>query len=103
MRKLVLAALFVPGMAVAQEVTVDTFVRAESDHMFRMNMAASDMEFGRVFHSREAATPDLQPVIRMNQDTLYSSAVLDLTEPVELTLPEIGGRYMSMHVINQDH
>jgi hypothetical protein len=26
-----------------------------------------------------------------------------LSEPVTITLPEIGGRYMSMHVVNQDH
>jgi hypothetical protein len=39
----------------------------------------------------------------MNQDTLYSATVLDLSKPVKLTLPEAGGRYMSMHVVNQDH
>jgi len=39
----------------------------------------------------------------MNQDTLYSASVLDLSKPVTITLPEIGGRYMSMHVVNQDH
>jgi hypothetical protein len=41
---------------------------------------------------------DNQSVIRMNQDTLYSVTVLDLSKPVKITLPEIGGRYMSMHV-----
>ena len=44
-----------------------------------------------------------QPVIRMNVDTIYSSLVLDLSEPVEITLPEIDGRYQSMHVMSQDH
>jgi len=39
----------------------------------------------------------------MNQDTLYTAVVLDLTEPVKITLPEIEGRYQSMHVVNQDH
>jgi hypothetical protein len=39
----------------------------------------------------------------MNQDTLYSAAVLDLSNPVKITLPEVGGRYMSMHVVSQDH
>jgi hypothetical protein len=39
----------------------------------------------------------------MNQDTLYTGTVLDMSEPVKLTLPEVGGRYMSMHVVNQDH
>jgi hypothetical protein len=41
--------------------------------------------------------------IRMNRDTLYSAAVLDLSSPATVTLPETGGRYMGMRVINQDH
>jgi hypothetical protein len=39
----------------------------------------------------------------MNQDTLYSATLVDLSKPVKITLPEVDGRYMSMHVINQDH
>ena len=35
--------------------------------------------------------------------TVYSLIVVDLSEPIRITLPEIGGRYMSMHVVNQDH
>jgi len=84
-------------------VSVDNFVRAESDHMFRANMKAFNTKIGDLFHVRKPTTPDNQPVIRMNQDTLYSAVVLDLSQPVQITLPEIGGRYMSMHVVNQDH
>ena len=96
----------VPAQEGAQPVpvTVETFVRAESDHMIRANMEAFGIDApGKVVHVREATTPDNQPVIRMNQDTYYSGAVLDLSEPVQVTLPEVGGRYMSMHVVNQDH
>jgi len=39
----------------------------------------------------------------MNRDTLYSSAVLDLSEPATVIMPETGGRYQSLHVISQDH
>jgi len=84
-------------------VTVANFVRAESDHMIRANMEMVGVTFGKFVHLREPTTPDNQPVIRMNQDTLYSATVLDLSKPVTVTLPEIGGRYMSMHVVNQDH
>jgi len=84
-------------------VTVAKFVRAESDHMIRANMEMVGVTFGKFAHLREPTTPDNQPVIRMNQDTLYSATVLDLSRPVTITLPEIGGRYMSMHVVNQDH
>ena len=87
----------------AEPVTVDNFVRAESDHMIRANMKAFQVRFGKFTHLREPTTPDNQPVIRMNQDTLYSGTVVDLSKPVAITLPEVDGRYMSMHVVSQDH
>jgi len=71
--------------------------------MFRTNMKMAGIKIGALTHLRAPTTPQNQPVIRMNQDTLYSATVLDLSRPVKLTLPEVGGRYMSMHVINQDH
>ena len=91
------------SVAAAEPVTVENFVRAESDHMLRQNMQAFGIEVGKVFHARQPTTPDNQPVIRMNQDTLYSAAVFDLSEPVRVTLPDLGGRYQSMHVVSQDH
>ena len=43
-------------------------------------------------------------MIRLNRDTLYSSAVFDLDAgPVTITLPDAGKRFMSMQVINEDH
>ena len=86
-----------------KDVNVTNFVRAETDHMFRTNMKMTGVKIGEMAHLRAPTTPDNQPVIRMNQDTLYSATVLDLSKPVQITLPEVGGRYMSMHVINQDH
>jgi len=104
---LALSILFLmPCTALATDsepVTVDNFVRAETDHMIRANMKAFDMKIGALTHLRKPVTPDNQPVIRMNQDTLYSGIVLDMSKPVKLILPEVNGRYMSMHVINQDH
>ncbi|MFD0978029.1 DUF1214 domain-containing protein [Tropicimonas aquimaris] len=102
-RKLIAIGLLVPSLAAAQDVNLDNLIRAESDHMFRSAMAANGMDVGELGHFREPTTPDNQPVIRMNQDTLYSQITVDLSEPVEITLPEIGGRYQSMHVVNQDH
>jgi hypothetical protein len=61
------------------------------------------VSIGSLVHLRDPVTPENQPVIRMNQDTLYSATILDLSEPLQVTLPEAGGRYMSMHVVSQDH
>ncbi len=101
-----LVTIIFPCMGIAdtkEPVTVDNFVRAETDHMIRANMKAFGVKIGALTHVRKPTTPDNQPVIRMNQDTLYSGTLLDLSKPVNLTLPEAGGRYMSMHVVNQDH
>lgn len=103
LRKLLMAAFLFPATASAQEVTVENFVRAETDTYFRGNMAAFGVGVGVLIHLREPMTVKNQTVIRQNQDTLYSGVVFDLSEPVKVTLPETGGRYQSMHVINQDH
>ncbi len=103
-KPLALGALLLTGAALATEpVTVANFVRAESDHMIRQNLAAFDASVGELFHLRAPTTPENQTVIRMNQDTLYSAVILDLSEPARITLPDLGGRYQSMHVVNQDH
>jgi hypothetical protein len=84
-------------------VTVDNFVRAESDLYFRGILKDSG-GIGKFLHRREPARIDNQTVIRLNRDTLYSSAVFDLDAgPVTITLPDTGKRFMSMQVINEDH
>ncbi|WP_166307166.1 DUF1254 domain-containing protein [Bradyrhizobium sp. 2S1] len=86
----------------AVPVTVDNFIRAETD-LYLGNIAREN-GFGRFNHNREPASLDKQAVIRLNRDTLYSGAVFDLDAgPVSITLPDAGKRFMSMEVINQDH
>ncbi len=87
----------------AMPVTVDNFLRAETDHYLAMNAKVIG-GLGKFQHSREPASIDNQTVIRMNRDTLYSFAVFDLAGgPVMLSLPDAGKRYMSMMVVDQDH
>src|SRR5271156_2401365 len=83
-------------------VTVDNFVRAETD--LYLGNIAKDGGFGKFNHRREPARLDNQTVIRLNRDTLYSSAVFGLDAgPVTITMPDAGKRFMSMQVINEDH
>lgn len=90
------------GMADGKEpVTVKTFVRAETDTAIKKVVGTAGVN--TFFHIRGLVPIDKQDVIRMNRDTLYSSAVLDLSKPATVILPETGGRYQSLHVINQDH
>lgn len=83
-------------------VTVENFVRAETDTYF--GAVVKKGGFGRFDPTRELAPIDGQTVIRLNRDTLYSSAVFDLDAgPVTITLPDAGKRFVSMQVIDQDH
>ena len=52
----------------------------------------------RFTHRREPAAIAEQAVIRLNRDTLYSFAVVDVTDGATLTLPEHGDRYLSAMV-----
>lgn len=83
-------------------VTVDNFPRAESDFYFAAQV--KDGAFGKFIHRREPAAIDQQTVIRLNRDTLYSSAVFDLDAgPVTITMPDAGKRFMSLMIVSEDH
>jgi hypothetical protein len=83
-------------------VTVDNFARAESDLYMGKNV--KEVGLGKFQNIRNPTSIDQQLVIRMNRDTLYSSAVFDLdTGPVTITMPDAGKRFMSMQLINEDH
>ena len=89
-------------VSAAERVTIETFVRAETDTAIRTTLAAGG-QFGEFIHFRRPQTVDEQTVIRTNRDTLYSALVLDLSSPTTITLPDAGGRFMALHVISQDH
>lgn len=95
--------------------TLDALVEAREIPVMIGNFAraATDIELAkyvslaggvnRFFHFREPGDVDNQPTIRMNFDTLYSTAVVDISKGATLTLPEVGERYMSAMIVNQDH
>jgi hypothetical protein len=84
-------------------VTLDNFIRAETDLYFT-RAARESGAFGKILHRRTMVPIDRQSVVRMNRDTLYSGGVFDLeAAPVSITLPDVGKRFMSMQTISQDH
>ncbi len=83
-------------------VNIDNFVRAANDLEIGKALALTG-GVNKFFHFREPTPIDNQPVIRMNRDTLYSAAVVDISEGATLTLPDAGDRYISAMVVNQDH
>lgn len=96
-------ALVVSTPTLAQEtVTVDNFVRAETD--MTLKRYVDQGAFGKLLHLRQPTPIAKQDVIRMNRDTLYSFGVFDLdASPVTILKPNSEGRFQSMLIINQDH
>ncbi|WP_213980475.1 DUF1254 domain-containing protein [Sphingomonas sp. dw_22] len=65
----------------------------------RARMAA--LPANRLFHKRVLATPKDVSVTTPNNDTLYSSAWLNLANgPVRLTIPPSGDRYLSVALMD---
>lgn len=89
-------------MADTVAVSVDNFVRAESNRMMS-NLMAGAGGINRWQHNRVPTPLDQQTVVRMNRDTLYSFAVVDLDEGAVVTVPDSGERYATLMVVNQDH
>ncbi len=82
-------------------VSVDNFVEAETARMFDGMLLNAGLN--QWAHGREPVALDEQNVIRMNRDTLYSGAIVDISEGATVTLPDAGDRYMSLMVLNDGH
>ncbi len=84
------------------KVNVDNFVRAETAAQFDRTLKLTG-GVNRFAHLRGPTPLDKQNVIRMNRDTLYSAAIVDISKGATLTVPDAGKRYLSVMVVNQDH
>ncbi|MGJ8671792.1 DUF1254 domain-containing protein [Rubritalea sp.] len=83
-------------------VTLENYKIAESDLAFHNITKLAGT--GKFFHFPvEEFDLENQTVVRMNQDTVYSGAVLNVSEGASITLPETNGRYMSAMVVQNDH
>jgi len=86
----------------ATHVNVDNFARAET-HRMMTDLQRDAGGINRFAHNRAPASVDKQTVIRMNRDTLYSFAVVDVAAGATLTVPDAGRRYLSVMAVNEDH
>jgi len=84
------------------KVDVDNFARAETHRMFA-DLQRNAGGVNRFAHNRKPASVDEQTVIRMNRDTLYSFAIVDLSAGATLTVPDAGRRYLSVMAVDEDH
>jgi hypothetical protein len=87
----------------SNSITAETYIRADSDRQFGgvVTMAGG---VNRFFHFRRSTPLDLQNVVRMNRDTLYSMAVVDTSQGATITVPPLpAGRYASVYLVDNDH
>jgi hypothetical protein len=55
-------------------------------------------------HKRQLTPTNDQPVVRMNRDTYYSFAVIDVSKGATVTMPEVPeGKYISVQPVTEDH
>ncbi len=76
-----------------------------TDETSRQILKSQDLVGVNIFNHKPQLTPtDKQPVVRMNRDTYYSMAVIDVSKGASITMPEIPeGKYMSIQPVTEDH
>jgi hypothetical protein len=93
------ADFFHPHGAVATAESYPTLETAR-----QLLMAQDRAAVNKILHNRELTPTDDQPVVRMNRDTYYSFAVVDVSEGASITIPEIPeGKYVSVQPVTMDH
>ena len=91
----------VADMTATKKVPVDAmnYVRAKSALQFDKYyaLAGGINSFG---HRRDLVDVSSRTSKRLNRDTLYSVAIVDISKGATVSLPDSGNRYMSLQVIN---
>lgn len=83
-------------------VTAEMYPAYETSHQMLKNQDL--VGINKFLHKRELTPTDEQPVVRMNRDTYYSMAVVDVSKGATVTMPELpAGKYMSVQPITEDH
>jgi len=88
-------------------VTEENYSLAETqviftDYVKKIAAATSTSGVGVFMHVRKGADPKDRTVMRINFDTLYSWAILDLAEDATIVMPETD-RYQCCYLITEEH
>ncbi len=103
------AALLAPHAALAAAPDLRTMARDAYLYVLpllemaatRDRLLARGASQNMIYHRRDLADASSRSVTSPNNDTLYSSAWLDLTAgPVTATLPDVGQRYFSLQLMD---
>ena len=83
-------------------VTPESYPTDETSH--QMLKSQDLVGVNKFLHKPQLTPTNNQPVVRMNRDTYYSMAVIDVSKGASITMPEIPeGKYMSIQPVTEDH
>ena len=99
------SSLFASSVLAADiEVDRDNYVQAETSKYFTVTIAKSTE--GKVNSWRHYRNPPLveeQPIVRMNRDTVYSTAIIDTEKGAYITIPDYGDRFVMVQFTDENH
>ncbi|MFT4670674.1 MAG: hypothetical protein ACI945_000006 [Pseudohongiellaceae bacterium] len=103
--RLLLMTLFSTAVQASEpltEVTAFNYVRAKTAIQFDSYLARAGSQLNTFSHGRKVVGIDARSSKRLNRDTLYSVAIVDISQGASVILPDAGDRYMSVQVVNED-
>ncbi len=84
------------------EVTPASYPTDETSRQMLKNQRL--VGINKILHKRQLTPTDNQPVVRMNRDTYYSFAVVDVSKGASVTIPEVPEeKYVSVQPVTEDH
>merc|ERR1711871_553751 len=91
----------------SEAVTKKNYAKAETidilnDYIQKISKHTCSNGIGALMHNREAMNPADRTILRANFDTLYSFAVLDLSSPATIVLPDID-RFQILEIVSEEH
>lgn len=90
----------VKGKVMAEIVTRDNFVEAETAHYFREQLKKAPVN--EYFHNRVPVNIENQVIIRSNVDLIYSYAVVDVTDEATFSVAP-SDEYQVDQIIDENH
>ena len=85
-------------------VTQANYNEAETARQFLLTQArAGGVNKWQHFRVPSSTDLDKQQVIRMNRDTLYSFAIINVKKGAKIVMPDSGDRYMSLGQVTEQH
>ena len=83
-------------------MTAGEYINAESRALFDDFIGRAG-GINNFHHWKTLATAEDRWIVSPNNDTLYSVAVVNVTEGFTLKLPDTGDRFLSIQIVDEDH